>query len=88
MTDYDITDIDIDGAQLRKYIRQYWNTDGRERQREIESKVLAETVWQDPPGRKPEEVTVTTAEVERIYGELPEDAHDAKRILRASVLRS
>ena len=74
---------DIDAAQIAKLIREYKQTDDREEQRRIENQVLAETVWQTPEKSSEEELVLTEAEVESLYAEIPDEAKEAKRILRS-----
>jgi hypothetical protein len=83
MTD-NISPDDIDAAQIAKLIREYNQTDDREEQRRIENQVLAETVWQTPQAQTQQEgLTLSRAQWERLYAEIPDDALEAKRILRS-----
>jgi transcriptional regulator NrdR family protein len=74
-------DVPIDIERLGELINQYDQTDDRERQREIENEVLSETVWQDL-SEIDDEMTFTPEDIRRVYGAVPDDAHEAKRILR------
>ena len=80
MTDTDIT---IDIEQITTLIQQYHDTDSRAKQREIENSVLSETVWKDPLADGDDEFTISGDSVELIYSALPDDAKEAKRLLRA-----
>ena len=75
--------IDIDAAKIRASIQQYRETDDREEQREIENEVLRETVWK--PSQEPSETALTLKprQIELVYKRLPDDAKEAKRILRS-----
>jgi transcriptional regulator NrdR family protein len=74
-------DVPIDIERLGELINQYHQTDDRERQREIENEVLSETVWQDL-SEIDDEMTFTPEDIRRVYEAVPDDAHEAKRILR------
>jgi hypothetical protein len=82
MTD-NISPNDIDAAQIAEYIREYNQTDDREEQRRIENDVLAETVWKTPEQSQGDEIVLSEAEVERLHRHIPDDAKEAKRILRS-----
>ena len=75
--------ISIDNERLTDLVRQYHQTQDRAEQRRIENEVLAETVWQEPPTEQEDEFRISADTVERIYSELPDDAKEAKRALRA-----
>lgn len=77
------TNISIDNERLTDLVRQYHQTQDRAEQRRIENEVLAETVWQEPPAEQEDEFSISADTVERIYSELPDDAEEAKRALRA-----
>ena len=81
MTD-DTNNIDIDARQLKGYIKQYRATTDRKKQREIENQVLAETVWKEPQNQEPE-LTLGKSQIEVLYSALPDDAEEARRILRS-----
>jgi len=85
MTD-NITEIDIDSAQLAEYARQYQEDTTREERRNIENKILAETVWKPSPAEQEDVLALNEAQIERIYEDLPDDAKEAKRILRSYYL--
>jgi hypothetical protein len=80
MTDTTTT---IDTDRIVDLIHQYHQTESRAEQREIENDVLAETVWQEPPTEADDEFSISGDNVELIYSELPEEALEAKRVLRA-----
>lgn len=82
MTD-NTSEIDIDGAKIREYIKQYRETDDREEQREIENQVLRETVWQSSPDTAEDTLTLNEAQVELIDQVVPDDATEARQILRS-----
>jgi hypothetical protein len=83
MTD-EITSNDIDAAQIAKLVQQYNQTDDREEQRHIENEVLAETVWQTPQSQSQQDgLTLSRADWERLHAAIPDDAKEAKRILRS-----
>ena len=81
MTD-DTPTVEIDTEQLAEYIHQYRETDDREKQRELENQVLAETVWQTLSEPEKDEFTFSQRELEIIGNKLPEDALEARRLLR------
>ncbi|MBX0295439.1 hypothetical protein [Haloarcula nitratireducens] len=85
MTD-NTTNVEIDTEQLAEYIRQYRETDDREQQRELENRVLAETVWRTPTEPAKDEFSFSQRELEIIHDELPEDALEARRLLRRGLL--
>jgi len=78
-----ISSDDIDAAEIAQYVQEYKQTDDREEQRRIENQVLAETVWRTPEQSSEEELALTEAEVESLYAEIPDEAKEAKRILRS-----
>jgi hypothetical protein len=82
MTDH-IASNDIDAAQIAQYVREYKQTDDRKEQRRIENQVLDETVWQTPNQTSADELVLSKAQVESLYAEIPDDAKEAKRILRS-----
>ena len=86
MTD-NINSNDIDAAQIAEYIQEYNQTDDREEQRRIENDVLAETVWQTPPQSEKEKLELSKGQVESLYAEIPDDAKEAKRILRSFYIK-
>jgi hypothetical protein len=54
-----------------------------EDQQQTENQVLAETVWQTPPQPEGAGLTLSRAQVESLYAEIPDNAKEAKRILRS-----
>jgi hypothetical protein len=79
----DTNNIDIDAAKLSDLVEEYRETTDREEQRKIENQVLAETVWQTPDQSSKEELVLSKTQVELLYAEIPDDAKEAKRILRS-----
>lgn len=79
----DTTNIDIDVEQLSEYIEQYQDATDREEQREIENKVLAETVWKTLPQSQDDLLVLNERQVEILSRDLPDDAEKAKRMLRS-----
>ncbi len=80
--------IDINGAQITEIIKQYRNTDSRKKQRELENQVLEETIWKESPDTIEPQPTLEQDQIETVYQELPEDAQEAKRILRSLVFQT
>ena len=76
-------DIEIDVDQLSEYIQQYKDATDREEQREIENKVLAETVWKTLPQSKDDLLVLNERQVEILSRDLPDDAEKAEQILRS-----
>lgn len=79
-------DIEIDIEQLAEYIEQYRETDDREKQREIENQVLAETVWKTRSETQTDELTLSHRDAEIIRAAVSDDALEAKRLLRSGFL--
>lgn len=85
MTD-NIAEIDIEAAKIYESIQRYRETDDREEQREIENQILRETVWK--PSQESSETTLTLNEgqIELVYKRLPDDAKEAKCIMRSHLV--
>jgi predicted metal-dependent RNase len=81
-------EIVIDDAQITELIEQYRNTDSRKKQRELENQVLQETVWKASPETTEPQPTLDQDQIETVYQELPEDAQEAKRILRSLLFQT
>jgi hypothetical protein len=79
MTDTTIT---IDIERIAELVEQYRQAEAREEQRRIENEVLAETVWQEMSMEGSQGATLSDSQVELVYSELPDDAEEAKRVLR------
>jgi predicted metal-dependent RNase len=79
MTD---TDISIDMERIEELIEEYANAKRRQKKREIENEVLAETVWKALPENHPGQLVLTEDQVERIRRSLPDDEEEADSILR------
>jgi len=78
-----ISSDDIDAAQIVNLVQEYNQTDDREEQRRIENEVLAETVWQTPERAAEDKLVLSKSQVESLYAEIPDDAKEAKRVLRS-----
>ena len=76
MTD---TDISIDMERIEELIEEYANAKRRQKKREIENEVLAETVWKALPENHPGQLVLTEDQVERIRRSLPDDEEEADR---------
>lgn len=76
------TDPTIDVGQINDLIDQYHQTEDRAKRREIENRVLSETVWKELPSEVEAKFCISEDQIERVYEELPDDALEAKRILR------
>ena len=84
MTDKDTcNEIDIDVARIAELIRQYQNIDSRSERRKIENQVLHQTVWNSSLETTGSQLRLNQDQVETVYQQLPEDAQEAKRILRS-----
>jgi predicted metal-dependent RNase len=81
-------EIVIDDAQVTELIKQYQNIDSPKKQRELENQVLEETVWKESPDAIEPEPTLDQDQIETVYQELPEDAEEAKRILRSLLFQT
>lgn len=80
-------ELTINTTKLRRFIKQYAETDDRAEQRDIEDKVLAETVWKTLSEDEDDKLTLNGEQVELIHRELPDEAREAKRILRRYCLK-
>lgn len=78
----------IDIEQVEAAVRKYAETTDRERQRELENKVLAATVWQTQPDRRDDQIALDKTDVATLRESLPEDAEYARMILRRSLFES
>lgn len=83
MTDNNTDNINIDRAQIRNLVHQYRETDDHQEQRQIENRVLRETVWQSSLLSSETGPALSQEQLERVYAELPDDAKEAKRIVRS-----
>jgi hypothetical protein len=83
MTNDNANSNDIDAARIANLVQEYNQTGDREEQRRIENEVLAETVWQTQERTAEGELVLNKSQVESLYAEIPEDAKEAKRILRS-----
>lgn len=72
----------FDAARLTRYIERYQETDDHEEQRRIEDLILGETVWTETRRSRDEELVIKKAELIQLYQSIPDDALEAKRILR------
>lgn len=72
----------IDIERVAEAVEKYAETSDRERQRELENEVLAATVWQAEDDEDEDQLVLDRVEAETIAQELPEDAHEAQRLLR------
>ena len=86
MTDDSTSDIDasvdIDPEELQKHIKRYVETDDLRERRDIETQVLAETVWKALPEVREDKLVLDEREVHRISSVVPDDALEAQRLLR------
>jgi hypothetical protein len=76
----------IDTEQLAECMEQYREADSRERKREIENRVLAETVWKTRSQAQTEKAKFSQSELEVIHSAVTDDALEAKRLLRRNSL--
>jgi hypothetical protein len=76
----------IDTEQLAECMEQYREADSRERKREIENRVLAETVWRTRSQAQTEKAKFSQSELEVIRSAVTDDALEAKRLLRRNSL--
>ncbi len=76
----------IDTEQLAECMEQYREADSRERKREIENRVLAETVWRTRSQAQTEKAKFSQSELEVIHSAVTDDALEAKRLLRRNLL--
>jgi hypothetical protein len=76
----------IDTEQLAECMEQYREADSRERKREIENRVLAETVWKTRSQAQTEKPKFSQSELEVIHSAVTDDALEAKRLLRRNSL--
>ena len=84
MTDKDTcNEIDIDFARIAELIKQYQNIDSRSERRKIENHALHQTVWNSSLETTGSQSRLSQDQVETVYQQLPEDAQEAKRILRS-----
>jgi hypothetical protein len=81
MTD---TDISIDMEWIEELVEEYADAEHRRERREIENRVLAETVWQVPANQRDHEdnLVLKDYEIDKIRQKLPDDAIEANRLLR------
>lgn len=77
----DATDL-IDMERVVEVVEEYAETTDRERQRELESEVLAATVWRTRPEEREDQLVLDERDVEAIREELLEDAEHARMLLR------
>ena len=75
---------DIDLTRLHELMDEYQSTTERQRQREIENKVLAETVWKT----RNHEHRISDADLQRLLESVDEDDKIANRILRSIFIES
>lgn len=73
----------INIERITDLIRQYHQTENRKERRRIENKILSETVWQEPLTDQVDEYSISGDDVEVVYSALPDNAQEAKRVLRA-----
>jgi len=78
----------IDTEQLAECMEQYREADSRERKREIENRVLAETVWRtrSQAQTETEKAKFSQSELEVIHSAVTDDALEAKRLLRRNLV--
>jgi hypothetical protein len=76
----------IDTEQLAECMEQYREADSRERKREIENRVLAETVWKTRSQAQTEKAKFSQSELEVIHSAVTDDALEAKRLLRRNLV--
>lgn len=72
----------IDIERVEETVEQYAETDDRARQRELENEVLAATVWRTEQDQEEDQLTLDRAEVQEIHSALPDDALEARQLLR------
>ncbi|WP_323677921.1 hypothetical protein [Halorubellus sp. PRR65] len=79
---------DIDRKRLQELMKEYATTTSREEEREIESKVLAETVWRiDKDGEVDNWVSFTKAEWRSLIDNVEPLNENAKMRLRQPFIK-